>query len=80
MFEPNIRAHRPSRNDSLATQPAYLYPKGRAIIVQPAPLEKGYAIDLILGFRHYRYTGTIAPLSFDLFILANRVGAVPTPV
>jgi len=29
MFEPNIRAHRPSRNDALAMQSAYLYLKVR---------------------------------------------------
>ena len=44
------------------------------------PLTKGYSICLILGICHYRYTRTIAPLSFDRFIRANLDGVVRKPV
>ena len=41
---------------------------------------KVYSIDLILTITtHYRHTYTIATLSFNIFILANRDGAVGTP-
>ena len=48
----------------------------RTIIVSQTPLQKGYSIDLILRVCHYGYARTVAPISFDIFIRANRDGAV----
>ena len=40
------------------------------------PIEKRYSTNLIVGICDYRYTCTIAPFSFDLYIRVNSHGAV----
>jgi len=62
MFESNIRNHRPSRNDCLAKQPAYLYPNGMDVLTSLRRL-------LILSSGSVTMdTHALSPLSFDLFI------------
>ena len=55
----------------------------RNLLIYTQTLRTYYRLDdadwkRILGFCHYRYTRTIAPLSFDIFIRANRDDVVGT--
>ena len=80
MFEPKIHTHRPSRNDALDTQQAYLYTKGTDVLSSSGRRLKKILYSFFLGIPHYWYTRTVDSISFVLFISANRDGAVQTPV